>query len=82
MKVSKQIIISIKCHSSNQSQHKVLKKGHCQSYRSEVRLKVFNGPVFLQNFQKICFSLSLNRKLLNPFSLTYIFGKKEGVDCL
>ena len=52
MEVSKQIIISIKCHSSSQPQPRVLKKGHCQSYRLEVSLKVFNGTVFLQNFQK------------------------------
>ena len=52
MKVSKQIIISIKCHSSNQPQPLVLKKGHCQSYRLEVNLKVFNDTVFLQNVQK------------------------------
>ena len=46
------MIISIKCHSSNQLQPRVLQKWHYQSYHWEVSLKEFNGTVFLQNFDK------------------------------
>ena len=78
MKVSKQIIISIKCHSSNQPRPIVLKKRALSKLSIESKPKSIKLRCSLQNFQKKTNqTLPYNRQLLNLISLTSLLVKNS-----